>query len=117
MGAVPSLGMAPPSFLTEIILPIGISFFTFQAISYLADTYTRVTRPPESLIDFGMYLSAFPQLIAGPIVRYVEIEKDITARKITLEGVFDGAYRFALGLGKKPSLPIIWPPSRTRYSP
>ena len=67
-GAGVTIGPAP-----KIELPIGISFFTFQALSYIADVYTGRVPPARRLIDFGMYHSLFPQLIAGPIVRYVEV--------------------------------------------
>ncbi|HYX03627.1 MAG TPA: MBOAT family protein [Reyranella sp.] len=87
----------PPS----IELPIGISFFTFQAISYVADIYTGRIVPARRFIDFGAYHSLFPQLIAGPIVRYVEIEKELYDRRGSLGDFADGLYRFCLGLGKK----------------
>jgi alginate O-acetyltransferase complex protein AlgI len=87
----------PPS----IALPIGISFFTFQAISYLADVYTGLIKPAKRVTDFGAYHSLFPQLIAGPIVRYVEIESDLYRRQNSLTNLADGIFRFCLGLGKK----------------
>jgi alginate O-acetyltransferase complex protein AlgI len=82
-------------------LPIGISFFTFQAISYIADVYVGRVLPARRLIDFGAYHSLFPQLIAGPIVRYVEIEKDLYERRHTVDAFSDGLFRFCIGLGKK----------------
>ena len=84
-----------------IELPIGISFFTFQAISYLADIYSKQIASARSLIDFGAYHSLFPQLIAGPIVRYVEVEKQLYQKRGSLEEVADGLFRFCLGFGKK----------------
>jgi alginate O-acetyltransferase complex protein AlgI len=84
-----------------IVLPIGISFFTFQALSYIADVYTGHIRPARRLVDFAMYHSLFPQLIAGPIVRYSEIERAIYYRRSTLDGVAAGISRFCIGLGKK----------------
>jgi alginate O-acetyltransferase complex protein AlgI len=84
-----------------IDLPIGISFFTFQAISYIADVYTKRIVPARRLIDFGAYHSLFPQLIAGPIVRYVEIEQELYQNRGSLDGVADGLFRFCIGLGKK----------------
>jgi alginate O-acetyltransferase complex protein AlgI len=90
------IGPAP-----SIELPIGISFFTFQAISYVADVYMRVTVPARRMVDFGAYHSLFPQLIAGPIVRYVEIEKELYRPRGSFDDVADGLYRFCLGLGKK----------------
>jgi alginate O-acetyltransferase complex protein AlgI len=85
----------------SIALPIGISFFTFQALSTLIDAYRHEMKMPGSIIDFGMYLSVFPVLIAGPIVRYVEIEDHIYDRKVTTDGLFQGATRFCFGLAKK----------------
>ena len=90
------LGNAP-----VIDLPIGISFFTFQAISYIADIYTGRIVPARRLIDFGAYHSLFPQLIAGPIVRYVEIDRELYQNRGSLEGGADGLFRFCIGLGKK----------------
>ena len=84
-----------------IVLPIGISFFTFQALSYIADVYRGQIAPARRLVDFGMYHSLFPQLIAGPIVRYAEIEDAIYSRRSTLDDVADGLFRFCIGLGKK----------------
>ena len=84
-----------------IALPIGISFFTFQALSYIADVYTRHCPAERSFIRFGMYHSLFPQLIAGPIIRYVEIRNEIAARVIALPQIVDGLTRFAIGLAKK----------------
>ncbi len=95
------LGLAPDQTILSITLPIGISFYTFQATSYLIDVYRKTVRPSASLVGFGMYLANFPQLIAGPIVRYSDIEKSIEDRPITLDGFSDGIFRFCMGLGKK----------------
>jgi alginate O-acetyltransferase complex protein AlgI len=84
-----------------IDLPIGISFFTFQAISYIADVYSRKVAPAHRLVDFGAYHSMFPQLIAGPIVRYIEVEPAVHKRRWDLDRAADGAFRFCIGLGKK----------------
>jgi alginate O-acetyltransferase complex protein AlgI len=83
------------------ILPIGISFFTFQAVSYVVDVYMARVKPARSLIDFGMYHSCFPQLIAGPIVRYEEIENQVHRREIRLDDIYNGVCQFCFGLGKK----------------
>jgi alginate O-acetyltransferase complex protein AlgI len=88
---------APPT----IALPIGISFFTFQALSYIADVYMQRTKPARTLLAFAAYHSLFPQLIAGPIVRYVEIENELYQRRLSVDEFADGAFRFCLGLGKK----------------
>lgn len=87
--------------LPEIVLPIGISFFTFQAMSYVIDVYRNDVKVQENLPYFALYVSFFPQLIAGPIVRYHEIEKQITSRKETLAKRAQGIKRFCYGLGKK----------------
>jgi alginate O-acetyltransferase complex protein AlgI len=83
------------------LLPVGISFFTFQAISYIVDIYTRRIAAETSLINFGMYHSCFPQLIAGPIVRYEEIASSVRNRRHTVDSVFCGSVQFAFGLAKK----------------
>jgi alginate O-acetyltransferase complex protein AlgI len=85
----------------RIGLPIGISFFTFQAISYLADVYTGKIEPARRLVDFGAYHALFPQLIAGPIVRYAEIENDLYRKRGSIGEVADGIFRFCIGLAKK----------------
>ena len=85
----------------EIPLPIGISFFTFQAISYLGEIYRKEHAPARNIVDYAMYIALFPHLIAGPIVRYSDISDEIRSRLVNLEGVYEGLWRFALGLGKK----------------
>ena len=85
----------------QIRLPIGISFFTFQAISYVIDCYWETVEPQKKFHNFLLYLSLFPQLIAGPIVRYSLIEKEITSRKTTPTDMYDGITRFIVGLTKK----------------
>ena len=85
----------------EIALPIGISFYTFQSISYLMDVYRRESPAQRRFWDLLLYISMFPQLIAGPIVRYGTIAKEINRRKVRWEDVADGSFRFLVGLGKK----------------
>lgn len=85
----------------KVALPIGISFYTFQIISYTIDVYRGDVPYQKNFIDFGAYLVFFPQLIAGPIVRYKEIEKELKERSHTIENVYNGAARFLVGLGKK----------------
>ncbi len=85
---------------TKIHLPVGISFFTFQALSYLIDIYRKDIKASK-LSDFALYLSLFPQLVAGPIVRYVEIQNEIIKRNISAENFEDGIKRFIAGLSKK----------------
>ena len=86
---------------THILLPIGISFFTFQAMSYVIDVYRGNVKVQKNLFYVAMYISLFPQLIAGPIVRYSTIEKQITTRTVTLEDFSEGVRRFVVGLSKK----------------
>lgn len=85
----------------KLQLPVGISFYTFQAISYLADVYRRDTPYEKSFINFGMYISMFPQLIAGPIVTYSSIRRQIGGRKHHMKKVEDGLREFTIGLGFK----------------
>lgn len=85
----------------KLALPIGISFYTFQAISYLVDVYRRQVPVQKSFKDLLLYISMFAQLVAGPIVRYESIQKEISSRKVELKDIADGIYRFAIGLGKK----------------
>ena len=85
----------------DIVLPVGISFYTFQIISYLADVYRGSVSCQENLIDFGAYVVFFPQLIAGPIVRYRDIAASLKARTHSAEHIYEGITRFLTGLGKK----------------
>lgn len=87
--------------LLKLALPIGISFYTFQTISYLIDLYRGNTEVQKSLLKLALYISLFPQLIAGPIVRYVDIEKQLEDRKTTFNKFSAGVRRFILGLSKK----------------
>jgi len=85
----------------EIALPIGISFFTFQAMSYVIDVYRGDGRVQKNLINVCLYISFFPQLIAGPIVRYQTVANEITERRETLPDFTQGCQRFMVGLCKK----------------
>lgn len=85
---------------TKLHLPVGISFFTFQAISYLTDIYRKEIKP-AAFEAFTLYLSSFPQLVAGPIVRYKEIQDQIFKRTVTKENFETGIKRFISGLAKK----------------
>lgn len=86
---------------SKLSLPIGISFYTFQAISYLIDVYRNKTKVQNNIFYLALYISLFPQLIAGPIVRYETIENEIRERKHTLDNVVNGIKRFIIGLSKK----------------
>lgn len=85
----------------QISLPIGISFYTFQALSYSVDVYRKDVGAQRSYWKFLLYVSMFPQLIAGPIVRYVDVAAQIESRESDPENVFRGVTRFCVGLGKK----------------
>ena len=85
----------------ELPLPVGISFYTFQAISYLVDIYRKKAEPQKNILYFALYISMFPQLIAGPIVRYVDIEAQLRNRKISIRRLGQGAVFFIIGLAKK----------------
>lgn len=87
--------------LLHIIMPLGISFFTFQTISYIVDVYQGKIRPSYRLIDFAMYVTLFPQLVAGPIVRFESIEHQIHHRTVSEDGFEKGITRFVTGLFKK----------------
>lgn len=86
---------------TGILLPIGISFYTFQAISYLSDVYMGKAEAQKSVLDVGVYIALFPQLVAGPIVRYDTIAREIHERKESVSDAYEGIHRFIIGLGKK----------------
>ena len=92
-------GLALP--VPQIALPIGISFYTFQAMSYVVDVYRDEVGVQRSYGKFLLYISLFPQLIAGPIVRYSDIEAQLEDRHASREDMFYGLIRFAVGLGKK----------------
>ena len=85
----------------KIALPIGISFYTFQILSYTIDVYRGDVSAQRNIIDFGAYVSLFPQLIAGPIVRYSDIADQLKTRSQSVELASEGIQRFLLGLGKK----------------
>ena len=84
-----------------LALPIGISFYTFQAMSYLIDVYRKEVKPQENILYFALYISMFPQLIAGPIVRYIDIEEQLKERSINPNKFGEGAMYFIRGLAKK----------------
>lgn len=96
----------------SISLPLGISFYTFQQISYIADIYMQKVKPERNLIDFATYITMFPQLIAGPIVKYEDIHKQLANRKESINKFGEGVQRFIIGLGKKVILAnnigLIW---------
>lgn len=87
--------------LLNLLLPVGISFYTFQSMSYTIDIYRREVVPTKSFIDFLCYVTLFPQLVAGPIVRYRDIADQLRSRRHTLEGFARGAWLFQIGFLKK----------------
>ncbi|MBR6333301.1 MAG: MBOAT family protein [Bacteroidales bacterium] len=90
-----------PIFLKRILLPIGISFYTFQGISYLTDVYRGQVKAQTNFIRLGTYIALFPQLIAGPIIRYHEIEPQLSQRDFSWENLYQGIQRFCFGLARK----------------
>ena len=95
---VPLLSFIEP---IGISLPIGISFYVFQSMSYIVDVYRGTSRVQKQFVNFGAYVSMFPQLIAGPIVRYSDVDKELNERKYSLSESADGVRRFVIGLSKK----------------
>jgi alginate O-acetyltransferase complex protein AlgI len=85
----------------QVALPVGISFYTFQAMSFLLDVRRGHAEAPRSLLDFALYIALFPQLIAGPIVRYADLAQQLFARHLSPERFASGARRFVIGLAKK----------------
>jgi len=100
IGSINSVfGLSLP--MMNLPLPIGISFYTFQTMSYTIDVYRRNCAVQHNIISFGCYVAMFPQLIAGPIVRYVTIAEELNHRRETREGFVQGLIQFMLGLAKK----------------
>lgn len=99
-------------FNPDLPLPIGISFYTFQSMSYTIDLYRGDTKMQKSYINYAAYVSMFPQLVAGPIVRYDDVAAELENRTITLDKIGEGAFLFAQGLAKKVLLAnnigILW---------
>ena len=86
---------------SSLSLPIGISFYTFQAISYVCDVYNKKVKAEKNILNLALYISLFPQLIAGPIVRYETIANEIKSRKHKIDNIANGLKRFIIGLSKK----------------
>lgn len=95
--AICDFQITPPN----LLLPIGISFYIFQSLSYIVDVYRRHVPPQKDPFAFALYISLFPQLIAGPIVRYISIENDLFKRQLIRANVQSGLARFCVGLAKK----------------
>lgn len=98
--------------LFNIALPIGISFYTFQSMSYTIDVYRNEVALQKNIISFSAFVTLFPQLVAGPIVRYTDISREINYRIHNIDRVYEGIYRFIMGLSKKillaNNLGLIW---------
>ena len=99
--SVLALSSPQAEFARAIHLPLGISFFTFQAISYLVDVYRRDTLPETSLVRLGAYIAMFPQLVAGPIVRFSSVADSLRSRQVSLWHLYYGLAFFAVGLAAK----------------
>lgn len=97
LNALTGLDFAVP----QLALPLGISFYTFQKLSYTIDLYRGEVKCQRSVVAFMMYVSMFPQLVAGPIIRYADVQDALADRKTTLDSFSSGITRFAVGLGKK----------------
>lgn len=99
LALIPGLGFLEDGL--DVRLPVGISFYTFQIMSYTIDVYRGDARVQRSIIPFGTYVTLFPQLIAGPIVRYSDVDLQLTERKETVDKFASGVQRFCAGLAKK----------------
>jgi alginate O-acetyltransferase complex protein AlgI len=93
--------IAPSVPILQIVLPVGISFYTFQSLSYVLDVYRGDTKVQKNPLYLALYVSLFPQLIAGPIVRYADVAEEITQRDENLDEFYAGCLRFMMGFGKK----------------
>lgn len=87
--------------LLKVVMPIGISFFTFQTLSYVVDVYRGTVKANKNFLDFATYVCLFPQLVAGPIVRYKDVAEELQSRKHTMTDFERGIRRFVIGLAKK----------------
>ena len=94
-------GVSAPDFLTHVVLPVGISFYTFQSMSYSIDLYRGHAAPAKNFVDFACYVSLFPQLVAGPIVRYASVAEQLHTREHTVPDFVAGLTRFHYGFAKK----------------
>jgi len=107
--------------ILDLPLPIGISFYTFQALSYTIDVYRNNTQVQKDPIALAMYITLFPQLIAGPIVRYPTIESQLVRRSVSLDLFAEGIHRFVIGLGKKVlianNVGLIWKAATATANP
>lgn len=98
--ALIAIGSSSKSWI-KVALPIGISFYTFQTLTYSIDVYRKKHKPLEKVSDYLLYIMSFPQMIAGPIVRFTSIADEITNRKENIDNKLVGFYRFTIGMGKK----------------
>ncbi|MEQ1907082.1 MAG: MBOAT family O-acyltransferase, partial [Pirellulaceae bacterium] len=111
--AMASIGIEGGRWTTapQITLPLGISFYTFQSMSYTIDVYFGHTKATRKLLHFATFVTLFPQLVAGPIVRYKQVADELVSRAINLDSVSEGVRRFVIGLGKKVIIAntVAWP--------
>lgn len=107
--------------LMNLALPVGISFYTFQAMSYVIDVYRNDAKPQKNIINFGTYIALFPQLIAGPIVRYNTIDEQLSNRTVTAKKMTEGIVLFTIGLSKKVlianNIGLLWDSSYASTAP
>ena len=96
-----SLGINFNATIPLIVLPLGISFYTFQALSYTVDVYRKEVKATKNIVNFSTYMMMFPPLIAGPIIRYADISKQLVERSETVDNCAQGLIRFSIGLAKK----------------
>lgn len=87
--------------LLELTLPLGVSFYTFQTLSYTIDVYRGNVKAERNIIDFGAFVVLFPQLIAGPIVKYTDVSRELKQRTVNMQDLTEGITTFVYGLGKK----------------
>ena len=85
----------------QLTLPLGISFYTFQTLSYTIDVYRGKTKAERNIVNFAAFVTLFPQLIAGPIVKYTDVSRELRERKMNLAQINEGITLFIFGLGKK----------------
>lgn len=97
LNSVFNIGLSP----IYVVMPIGISFFTFQTMSYVVDVYNGKVKADKNVLSFATYVCLFPQLVAGPIVRYSQVNEELEKRKLSFEMFSEGVKRFVIGLSKK----------------
>ena len=92
----------------QLTLPLGISFYTFKTLSYTIDVYRGKTKAERNIVNFAAFVTLFPQLIAGPIVKYTDVSRELRERKMNLAQINEGITLFILGLGKKVLICLLY---------